>query len=235
MLESRAADDVADVLRREITAGTLAIGTRLPPERQLAVRFEVNRGTVRAALARLEAEGLLSVRQGSGYLVRDFRRSGTLELLPALVVGRSADERLRIAADLLAVRRQLALLVLERLREVASDALVPVRRAVDDLVIAAASGDRARVAAADLDVLAALLVVTGSPVLQLCASPVANVLAELPELRDAIYAEPETNVAAYRALLAALELPRELRPSADQLASILAERDRVTLARLSKR
>ena len=235
MLESRAGDDVAEVLRQEIARGVLAVGERLAPERQLALRFEVNRGTVRAALGRLEAEGLLSVRQGSGYLVRDFRRTGSLELLPALVAGRSAKERLAIASDLLAVRRQLAVLVLERLREVPRAALEPVRRAVEDFVLAARSGDVARVAAADLDVLAALLAVTESPVLQLCASPVANVLSELPELRDAIYAEPQTNVMAYRAVLAALELPRSKRPSADQLATILAERDRVTLARLAKR
>ncbi|MCB9604568.1 MAG: GntR family transcriptional regulator [Sandaracinus sp.] len=233
MLETRAVDDVADVLRDEITSGRFAAGSRLPPERQLAARFEVNRGTVRAALSRLAAEGLLSVRQGSGYQVRDYRRSGTLDLLPALVVGRTKEEQLEVARDLLAVRRQLATLVLERLFALEVDALAPIEDAVAAFTVAAGSGDVARVAAADLDVLAALLAATRSPVLQLCASPVANVLAELPELRDAIYAEPATNVVAYRALLAALAAPPSDRPPATSIADLLATRDASTLARLA--
>lgn len=230
--EPSAVDEVARALRGLIASGELRVGDRLPPERTLAARFEVNRGTVRAALGRLAAEGLLSVRQGSGYAVRDFRRSGTLDLLPALLVGRDARARVEVARDLLAVRRQLALLVLERLRGVPVAVLAPVASAVEAFAVAVASNDTSRVAAADLDVLASLLEVTESAVLQLCASPVSNVLAELPELRDAIYAEPETNLVAYRALLAALSQPENERPPVAALAEVLHERDRVTLARL---
>jgi DNA-binding FadR family transcriptional regulator len=47
-------------------AGALPWGGRLPPERELAARFGVNRGAVRKALAVLEAEGHIRRHVGRG-------------------------------------------------------------------------------------------------------------------------------------------------------------------------
>ena len=49
-----------------IEAGTLASGTKLPPERALAEEFSITRVTARQALIRMEAEGLIfrEVRRG---------------------------------------------------------------------------------------------------------------------------------------------------------------------------
>ena len=47
---------MSDRLRGEILAGRLAAGARLPSERELSLALGVNRLTLRAALARLEAE-----------------------------------------------------------------------------------------------------------------------------------------------------------------------------------
>ena len=52
-------DACAAELRRMILSGELAPGERLPPERALAERFSVNRVTLRSALARVAATGLL--------------------------------------------------------------------------------------------------------------------------------------------------------------------------------
>ena len=57
-------------LLREIMAGRLADGARLPPEREMAAEFGVAVGTLRRALAALEAQGLLERRQGSGNYIR---------------------------------------------------------------------------------------------------------------------------------------------------------------------
>jgi len=57
-------------LLREIMAGRLADGARLPPEREMAAEFGVAVGTLRRALAALERQGLLERRQGSGNYIR---------------------------------------------------------------------------------------------------------------------------------------------------------------------
>ncbi len=61
---------LSEMLIREIAAGHLSDGMRLPPERKLAEELDVAVGTLRRALAVLEEKGLLERRQGSGNYVR---------------------------------------------------------------------------------------------------------------------------------------------------------------------
>ena len=84
--------------------------------------------------------------------------------------------------------------------------------------------------------LAALLEATGSRVLQLCFNPVLQVVLRLERLRAAIYAEPETNAVAYRALLAWLDAGPDASGELDPRAvlDLLTTRDARTLARLSE-
>ncbi len=56
-------------LRAAIRSGELSVGATLPPERELAERFGVNRATVLGAYRELKAEGLLVARVGSGTWV----------------------------------------------------------------------------------------------------------------------------------------------------------------------
>lgn len=65
---------IADRLRQEIAAGEPAEGQRLPAESALAERFGVNRHTIRAAIAALAAEGVVTTRQGHGTTVARRRR-----------------------------------------------------------------------------------------------------------------------------------------------------------------
>ncbi len=81
---------IADQLRQLIQSGEFAIGTRLPPERDLAAKMGVSRPSVREALIALEVEGLIEVRMGSGIVVvgRDSVRlldnaHGPLEIIRA--------------------------------------------------------------------------------------------------------------------------------------------------------
>lgn len=61
---------LSEMLIREIAAGHLADGARLPPEREMAEELDVAVGTLRKALAEVEAKGLLERVQGSGNYVR---------------------------------------------------------------------------------------------------------------------------------------------------------------------
>jgi GntR family transcriptional repressor for pyruvate dehydrogenase complex len=216
-----------------ILAGELAPGERLPPERALAERFAVNRVTLRSALARVAAAGLLEVRQGRGYTVRDFRRVGGPDLLVGLAQLARGESRLAaVAADLLLVRRSLARAVVARLLEERPE-LGEIRAAVARFSALAESGaGPAALAEADAGVVAALLAATGSPVLQLCLNPVRVVLAELPELRAAMFRAPAENAAGWRALVAMLEAPSPPPGALEILDALLLARDAATVAAL---
>ncbi|KAA8817588.1 PLP-dependent aminotransferase family protein [Bifidobacterium callitrichos] len=60
---------LAAQLRESIVSGALAEGYRLPPERELAARLEVNRTTVLQAYQQLKDEGLIASKVGKGTFV----------------------------------------------------------------------------------------------------------------------------------------------------------------------
>ena len=82
---------IADQLRVLIERSEFAVGTRLPPERDLARQLGVSRPSVREALIALEVEGLVEVRMGSGVYVcnadgralRKVTAEGPLEIIRA--------------------------------------------------------------------------------------------------------------------------------------------------------
>jgi len=61
--------DLTRLLRQAIRNGEFAAQDRLPSERILAERFGTARGTVRSAIAKLEREGAVETRPGSGTYV----------------------------------------------------------------------------------------------------------------------------------------------------------------------
>jgi DNA-binding FadR family transcriptional regulator len=85
----RAFEQILGELEESITAGALAAGDRLPPERDLAVRFGVSRTSVREAIRVLESMGVVSVRRGADHGVVLLQEPGNafrpvLRLLVAL-------------------------------------------------------------------------------------------------------------------------------------------------------
>jgi GntR family transcriptional repressor for pyruvate dehydrogenase complex len=103
-------DAVADRLRGEILAGRLPAGSRLPSERELSLALGVNRLTLRAALARLEALGLVATRHGASTLVTSWRERAGLDSLGALIgtLPPSDPTWFELAVSILELRRILA-------------------------------------------------------------------------------------------------------------------------------
>jgi len=60
---------ISELLLRSIDDGTFAVGSYLPPERELADQLKVSRTSVREALIALEVAGRVSVRVGAGVQV----------------------------------------------------------------------------------------------------------------------------------------------------------------------
>jgi DNA-binding FadR family transcriptional regulator len=81
---------IAEQLRTLITAEKLAVGSRLPAERDLARQLGVSRPSVREALIAMEVEGWVEVRTGSGVYVLDRARQAS---------GRNAGRTPKLSPD----------------------------------------------------------------------------------------------------------------------------------------
>jgi len=100
---------IAHRLEGDLRAGGVEPGARLPTEAELAVRFAVNRHTVRRAIADLAGRGLIRVEQGRGTFLQD------------LVIDYPLRRRTSFSANLLAQDRAPTHDVLETI-EIAADA-----------------------------------------------------------------------------------------------------------------
>jgi len=96
---------VAEVMRKLETGmldGTFVANARLPSERVLAEQYQVSRNTVREAVQRLGARGLVRSRQGAGVFVTDQLRTGAASPWGQLVADHPA-----VRDDILEFRRVL--------------------------------------------------------------------------------------------------------------------------------
>jgi len=73
---SRLSDTIVEQLEDMIVKGILKPGDRLPTERALAEQMGVSRPSLREALTRLEAKGLILSRRGEGTFVTDLLSAG---------------------------------------------------------------------------------------------------------------------------------------------------------------
>ena len=78
-------EEIAAQITDSILKGKLEPGAKLPPERELAALMNVNRNTLREALRKLEILGLLTIRQGDGIYIKNYRECGNLELLKIIL------------------------------------------------------------------------------------------------------------------------------------------------------
>jgi len=126
--KSRISDNVTVQLAKLIVSGKIKEGSRLPGERELAAKLNVNRTSLREALRRLENAGLLSVRQGDGIYVCDYKSDTNLDFVNlVLSSGIGIDSELMISMD--ETRRFFALKMIELAAERADvDDLAELRR-----------------------------------------------------------------------------------------------------------
>jgi DNA-binding transcriptional MocR family regulator len=114
---------LAEKIGAGIRAGRLAGGSRLPPERKLAWQLGVARNTIARAYADLEAEGLVSRRQGSGTVVSSATAALTgqpAELSTVIqrnVISRLVAESIEDHVDFLGAHARLGSVVDETVRE----------------------------------------------------------------------------------------------------------------------
>ncbi len=72
--------EIVGTLEREIRAGQLPVGNKLPTEAEIMHRFDVSRTVVREALSRLQASGLVATRHGIGTFVSPPEPAGNFRI-----------------------------------------------------------------------------------------------------------------------------------------------------------
>lgn len=82
--QPKISDVIMAQLEDMILEGSLKPGQQLPPERELAIQFEVSRPSLREALQKLSARGLIISRQGGGSFVSEKMGSSMVDPLTEL-------------------------------------------------------------------------------------------------------------------------------------------------------
>lgn len=121
---------IADQIRELIQQGGFDVGTRLPPERDLAQQLGVSRPSLREALIALDVEGSVEIRSGSGVYVCTPPERPTRD---TLALGESPSELMQARAALEGSVIVLACArvtedALERLRSILADMRTEVLR-----------------------------------------------------------------------------------------------------------
>ncbi len=191
-------DAVADRLRGEILAGRLRPGTRLPSERELSLALGVNRLTLRASLARLEALGLITTRHGAGTIVASWRERAGLEMLGTLVKGlKLADPAWHeLVRSALEIRRILAseavAFAAERHTDEDIDAIAACAQVLSEHI-----DDPVAFARADLAFMRAVCKAARNVGLELLLNTFARWPDEHPQLVAVLYDDCASSVALY--------------------------------------
>jgi len=198
---------VAEQLRDAILDGRFGAGTKLPPERELAAEFGLNRTSVREAIKVLEGLGLVAVRQGDGVTVRPLVDASFDVLGPMIFHGGRID--MALVGEMAEVMRPLLLemgrLAIERCRP--AD-LTAMRRFRD--VAADASRDREERFAAMHELFVVLADMTRNRVWQILARRIRALFrqASLRAVRGRMRRDPGRFVPLVDACLDALETGR---------------------------
>lgn len=71
----KVSEEIYEQLRKLILKGELKPGSKLPPERELAVQMGVSRPSLREAFHKLEAQGFIEQIQGDGTYIKSFTQA----------------------------------------------------------------------------------------------------------------------------------------------------------------
>jgi GntR family transcriptional regulator, transcriptional repressor for pyruvate dehydrogenase complex len=192
-------------LRDELLAGRWEAGQRLPSERALAEQHGVNRVSVRGAVGRLVALGLVTVKRGDGIRATGLREAASLDLIGHLLeASERHDVPVDVVRDLLEIRRMVA----------AEAVALACARATDEDVAhlkelaaaqAARMDDPPAFRRGDVAFARAVLTAGGNMALQLLLNTIERFYAARPEVGAALLADPAVTLASYYATLSLIE------------------------------
>ncbi|WP_368041395.1 FadR/GntR family transcriptional regulator [Cupriavidus taiwanensis] len=224
---SRALDEIARQIRQEVMAGRLKPGQKLPPERDLCVRFGVSRNTLREALRALEISGLIELRKGAtgGAFIKKGEKDVVITGLRDLYyLGSITPEQLTEA------RVMLSDLVVRDVCKKATEADLEVLQAnVAAAEAAQKTGDLEQRARINLEFHSLLVRISGNPILSLTMEAILKVMGEF--IAELGYSENRFVLPSRRRLLKLLA-ERNADEAAKEMAAHLHRVHRYYLSRI---
>lgn len=85
IVPAKLSDAIVEQLEGFILKGILKPGDKLPAERELAIQMNVSRPSIREALTRIEAKGLIHSRRGEGTFINDLMAQSITSPLAGLL------------------------------------------------------------------------------------------------------------------------------------------------------
>lgn len=207
-------DRIVERLRADILDGKHLPGASLPPERDLATRFGVNRTSVKHALMKLEQLGFIEIRHGIGSIVRDYVTEGGVQLLEHLLV-KAGEVDFDLMRDVLEVRVLMggAIAYLAARHPAAATALAEVLARGERAV-----ADPSELQDVDMEFFATLAAATGNRAFLLMLNSVAVAYGRHREEFVHAFTDGPLVLAGLRRILAAVEKgsPEEARRAAEK-------------------
>ena len=129
-------DQFVQKIESMIISGELMPGDQLPPARELSARMGVSRPVISAGLIELEKMGFVEIVARQGVYVSDYRKTGSLDTLTALLNyngGVMRDDEVRSLIEVRSANECLCVkLVVERATQDELDGLAPMLDAIKD-------------------------------------------------------------------------------------------------------
>jgi GntR family transcriptional repressor for pyruvate dehydrogenase complex len=164
-IPTRKHEEIAESLIEDILVGQYRTGERLPSERDLALRFDANRGAVREAMKKLEQLGLADIRQGGARVapLQDASLDviGHLLSLGDLPEEELVDEILQVLTALITLSAETAV------RRASDDQIESIRTRL--LPLLQEQQDRAGFAVARFELMREIMQASGNLVCQIIA------------------------------------------------------------------
>ena len=191
-------ETIANSLTREILSGRYRPGERLPSERDLAVRFDVNRGAVREAVKTLQQLGIVDVQPGGARVAAV--EEASFDVIGKLLEVHDVPDP-DLVTQVMQVLGALFKLAAETAIDHASDAeimnIVAHTRRVRDSVKIAADGSGAEDMVARFELMRAVMEVSGNLATRIVSrgllTQIARRVGNLVDYYEVV--EPERSVA----------------------------------------
>ena len=175
----RVFEEICEQVRREMAAGSLRPGDKLPPERELALKLGVSRAAVREALRSLEIAGVVGLHKGAhggAFILKGDPDIVTRSIRDMFHLGRISLDNLTEARTLV---MQMAIeLACARIRPTAMAAL---ERNVDRLTLLPASGKASERVAISAEFYRLISQATENTVLQVIIEALTDIVLQQVE------------------------------------------------------